>query len=151
MLNVPSMPGDNYIYQELCCLVSRVGILPGRHGISTLPWVETWLKNGRNTFLPGRNGRNMVEMVETSSTYLKSYQLCPLFSDFVYTLHYKMPFCVSLFHRTNFYAMQALMSMINIFRALSMYFIFIPHICDICRSNISRSCHMVQMLTFILF
>ena len=29
-------------------------------------------KNGRNTFLPGRNGRNMVE---TSSTYLKSYQL----------------------------------------------------------------------------
>ena len=23
-------------------------------------------KNGRNTFLPGRNGRNMVEMVETS-------------------------------------------------------------------------------------
>ena len=29
-------------------------------------------KNGRNTFLPGRNGRNMVEMVETSSTYISS-------------------------------------------------------------------------------
>ncbi len=25
-------------------------------------------KNGRNTFLPGRNGRNRVEMVETSLT-----------------------------------------------------------------------------------
>ena len=41
-------------------------------------------KNGRNTFLPGRNGRNMVEMVETSSTYLKSYQLWHIFSDFEY-------------------------------------------------------------------
>ena len=37
-----------------------------------------------------------------------------------------MTFCVSLFHRTNFRAMQALMSMINIFRALSIYLIFIP-------------------------
>ena len=37
-----------------------------------------------------------------------------------------MPFCVSLFHRTNVYAMQALMSMINIFRALSIYFILMP-------------------------
>ena len=26
-------------------------------------------KNGRNTFLLHRNGRNMVEMVETSSSY----------------------------------------------------------------------------------
>ena len=29
-------------------------------------------KNDRNTFLPGRNGRNMVEMLETSLTYIKS-------------------------------------------------------------------------------
>ena len=35
-------------------------------------------------------------------------------------------FCVSLFHGTNFHAIQALMSMIHIFRALSIYLIFIP-------------------------
>ena len=43
------------------------------------------------------------------------------------TLYNKMPFCVSLFHRTNFHAMQSLMSMINRFSEHWAYvFIFIP-------------------------
>ena len=40
-----------------------------------------------------------------------------------------MLFSLFLFYRTNFHAMQALISMINIFRALSIsdiYFVFIP-------------------------
>ncbi len=47
-----------------CTSNSRVGFYPvDRYFYPTMG--RNMGKNGRNTFLPGRNGRNRVEMVET--------------------------------------------------------------------------------------